>query len=111
MGGGVMNELQNMRNKMLAGQTLSAQEQDRFRQILAASGKKAQKDLSGTFAATREFDGAMQAVTASAALNTNANQEAAKAQADAAANTDAQNKAAEEAKQQLAAMSNSFMMY
>jgi hypothetical protein len=110
MGGSVMNELQNMRNKMLAGQTLSAEEQDRFRQILAASGKKAQKDLSSTFAATREFDGAMQAVTASAGLNTSANKDAAKAQANAAANTDAQNKAAEEAKQQLAALSNSFMM-
>ena len=110
MGGDVMNELQRMRDKMKSGTALTDAEQDRFRQILAAAGKTAQKTYGDTFAATREFDGAMQASTAAASLNVNANKEATKAQAEAKEKTDKMNEAIERNKQSLAAFSNAFQM-
>lgn len=110
MGGDVMNELQRMRDKMKSGTALTDAEQDRFRQILAAAGKTAQKSYGDTFAATREFDGAMQASTAAASLNVNANKEATAAQKEAKEKTDKMNEAIERNKQSLAAFSNAFQM-
>lgn len=108
MGGEVMNELQNMRNKMQAGQALTAAEQDRLAAIMKAAGEKQLKANSAALAASRENDAATAALTAATTLQTDAHKKAAAEQNKAAKEGDGFNKKMQEIQQRLAQFSNAF---
>lgn len=110
MGGDVMNELQNMRSKMQAGQALTAQEQDRLAAIMKAAAEKQLKANGTALAASRDMDGATNAMAAALSLNTNAHQNAAKEQNKAAKEGDGFNKKMQQMQQTLAQFSNMFQM-
>ena len=110
MGGEVMNELQSMRNKMQAGQALTAQEQDRLAAIMKSAAEKQLKATGTALAASREMDGATNAMASALTLNTNAHQNAAKEQNKAAKEGDGFNKRMQQMQQTLAQFSNAFQM-
>ncbi len=110
MGGDVMNELQNMRNKMQSGTALTAQEQDRLAAIMKAAGEKQLKATGSALAASRDMDGATAAMAAAATLQTDAHKNAAKEQGKAAKEGDGFNKKMQEMQQTLAKFSNYFQM-
>ena len=110
MGGDVMNELQSMRNKMQAGQQLSAQDQDRLAAIMKAAGDKQLKASSAALAGSREMDGATNAMVAATQLQTGAHKKTAEEQAKSAKEGDGFNKKMQEMQQQLAKFSNMFTM-
>lgn len=110
MGGDVMNELQSMRNKMQSGTALTAAEQDRLAAIMKSAGEKQLKANSAALAASRDMDGATNAMVAATQLQIGAHKETAKAQQNAAATGDGFNKKMQEMQQGLAQYSNAFTM-
>ena len=108
MGGEVMNELQNMRNKMQAGQALTAAEQDRLAAIMKSAAEKQLKATGTALAASRENDSATLALTAATTLQTDAHKKAAAEQAKSAKEGDGFNKKMQEIQQRLAQLSNAF---
>lgn len=110
MGGDVMNELQSMRNKMQSGTALTAAEQDRLAAIMKAAGEKQLKANSAALAASRDMDGATNAMVAATQLQIGAHKDAAKAQATATKDGDGFNKKMQEMQQTLAQYSNAFTM-
>lgn len=110
MGGEVMNELQNMRNKMQSGQALTAAEQDRLAAIMKSAAEKQLKANGTALAASREMDGATNAMASALQLQTNAHQNAAKEQGKAAKEGDGFNKKMQQMQQTLAQFSNMFSM-
>ncbi len=110
MGGDVMNELQNMRNKMQSGTALTAAEQDRLAAIMKAAAEKQLKANGTALAASREMDGATNAMASAMTLQTNAHQNAAKEQNKAAKEGDGFNKKMQQMQQAIAQVSNAFQM-
>lgn len=110
MGGEVMNELQNMRNKMQSGQALTAAEQDRLAAIMKSAAEKQLKANGTALAASRDMDGATNAMAAALQLQTGAHQNAAKEQNKAAKEGDGFNKKMQQMQQSLAQFSNMFQM-
>ena len=110
MGGDVMNELQSMRNKMQAGQELTAAEQDRLASIMKAAGEKQLKANGSALAASREMDGATNAMVAATQLQTGAHKKTAEEQAKAAKEGDGFNKKMQQMQQAIAQVSNAFQM-
>lgn len=110
MGGEVMNELQNMRNKMQSGQALTAAEQDRLAEIMKSAAEKQLKANGTALAASREMDGATNAMASALQLQTGAHKKAATEQQKSAKEGDGFNKKMQEMQQQLARFSNMFTM-
>jgi hypothetical protein len=110
MGGEVMQELNNMRNKMNSGVALTAAEQDRLAMIMKKAAEQNLKNSGTALAASREMDSATNAMTSALQLNVGAHKQTAEEQANAAKNTDGMNEQVRKSQEALAQFSNSFMM-
>ena len=102
--------LQDLRAKMQRGEAVSEEERNRLNNLMASEGTKAAKQMGGTFAAAPEFAQTMNALTLAQSMQQDALKQATAEQKKAAKETDGQNKLMEKAKQDLAALSNSFQM-
>lgn len=108
LGGEVMNELNGMRQKMLNNQQLTAEEQDRLRNIIKRVGAEQSKALGTSLAASREQDDMSKALIESQQLNVDAVKNASEEQKKAAKFSDGFNKRMQEIQQRLAALSTQF---
>jgi hypothetical protein len=102
--------LQQFKAKMDRGEALTEAERNELNNTMAREGAKASKQMGSTFAAAPEFAQTMNALTLAQSMQQNALKDATAEQKKSAAATDGTNKAAEEAKARLAALSNSFQM-
>jgi hypothetical protein len=110
MGGDVMKELQNMRNKLQSGAVLSAEEQDRLATIMKKAGQKTLESSGSALAGSSEMATATQAVASAAQINEKAITNGTKEQKKAAEETDKMNEEVNRAKASLAEFSNRFSM-
>ena len=110
MGGDVMKELQNMRNKLQSGATLSAEEQDRLASIMKKAAEKTLSSSGSALAGSAEMATATTAVASAMQTNENAITNGTKEQKKAAAETDKMNEEVNRAKSSLAEFSNKFSM-
>jgi hypothetical protein len=110
MGGDVMKELQNMRNKLQSGATLSAEEQDRLATIMKKASDKTLQSSGSALAGSAEMAAATAAVASAQQINEKAITNGTKEQKKAAAETDKMNEEVNRAKASLAEFSNRFSM-
>ena len=110
MGGDVMKELQNMRNKLQSGATLSAEEQDRLALIMKKAGQKTLLSSGAALAGSAEMATATVAVASAAQINEKAITQGTAEQKKAAEETDKLNEETNKAKSSLAEFSNKFSM-
>jgi len=110
MGGDVMKELQNMRNKLQSGAVLSAEEQDRLATIMKKAGQKTLESSGSALAGSSEMATATQAVASAAQINEKAITQGTAEQKKAAEQTDKMNEEVNLAKSSLAEFSNQFSM-
>lgn len=108
LGQETMDELNNLRQKMLNNQTLTAQEQDRLRAIIKRSSEAGAKQLGSTLAATREYDDMSKAYIEGQQIQVDAVQKATEEQKKAAKFGDGFNKRIQEMQQRLAELSTAF---
>ena len=110
MGGDVMKELQNMRNKLQSGATLSAEEQDRLASIMKKASDKALQSSGAALAGSAEMAAATTAIASAQQINEKAITQGTAEQKKAAAETDKLNEETNKAKSSLAEFSNKFSM-
>jgi len=111
MGEGALSALQELRRMSESGEKISAAKQDAIFRQLAAAGKQMQSNFGETLAATGgEFDHAIKAQIGLNKLEEQSLEAARKSQDKAAQNQEKLNQQIEQAKQRLAALSNSFTM-
>ena len=110
MGGDVMKELQNMRNKLQSGAVLSAEEQDRLATIMKKASDKALQSSGSALAGSAEMATATAAIASAQQINEKAITQGTAEQKKAAAETDKLNEETNKAKSSLAEFSNTFSM-
>lgn len=110
LGGATMDELTKLRQKLMNNQELTDAEQDRLRAIMKKASEAESKRLGTALAANRENDAMSSALIEGMQIQNGAVKQSTEEQKKAAASTDGQVKATEEAKAKLAEFSNSFQM-
>lgn len=103
--------LQTFNAKMQRGEAVTMEERNRLNNLMAKEGPQALKNIKYAGAASSELTGLVNGLADTQKMQTDAVKQATAEQKKAAAQTDGQNKAMEEAKQRLAAFSNSFTMF
>lgn len=102
--------LTRMQQKMQRGEAVTMEERNALNNMMKQEGGRNLKNIKQAGAASAELAGTVQGLAATQEINTDGVIKANAAQSEAAKATDKQNQAAEEAKQKLAAFSNSFTM-
>ena len=103
--------LQTFNAKMQRGEAITMEERNRLNNLMAKEGPQALKGIKYAGAASGELAGLVNGLADTQKMQTDAVKQATAEQKKAAEQTDGQNKAMEEAKQRLAAFSNSFTMF
>lgn len=112
MGPGFMKVLEDMRRSAVNNQVVTKKQQDGYFREMGKAGKEYSRTFGEVASATAgAMDGSTKAYLGMNELSNLSTQEAAKAQADAAKNTDGMNKSIDKAKQELAAISNEFTLF
>ena len=103
--------LTRMQQKMQRGEAVTMEERNALNNMMKQEGARNLKNIKQAGAASAELAGTVNGLAATQEINTDGVKKANAAQSEAAKATDKQNQAAEEAKQKLAAFSNSFTMF
>jgi len=102
--------LTRMQQKMQRGEAVTMEERNALNNMMKQEGGRNLKNIKQAGAASAELAGTVNGLAATQEINTDGVIKANAAQSEAAKAIDKQNQAAEEAKQKLAAFSNSFTM-